>query len=111
MSALNPNDYDVASGAMYLQRPQNFYAHYPNTTTAPNSPMHVINPYDKPTMNFFNGFNAGRLNPNQNNREILSRPYYTINTAYGCGNPGGPSPMNTQIQRTCTGNITRPKGM
>ena len=105
VSHANPGNFEVAGVGMYFQRPANFYTSMAGSTTSPNAPQMVLNPYDPPTKAFYQAFNSGLLNPYQNSPEILPRSYYTINTAYG------PPPVHSQIKRTCTGNLVRPAGM
>jgi hypothetical protein len=105
ISHANPNNFEVAGSGMYSQHSANFYTTMVGSTTSPNAPQMVLNPYDVPTKAFYQAFNAGLLNPYQNSPQILPRPYYTISTAYG------PAPVNTQIQRGCSGFVSRPYGM
>jgi hypothetical protein len=53
------------------------------STTSPNAPIPVLNQNDPTYKNFSNGFNSDLLNPNQNDKNLLGRGYYTISTAYG----------------------------
>jgi hypothetical protein len=105
ISHANLSNYDLSAPGTYFQRPANFYTSMAGSTTSPNSPMMVLNPYDPPTKAFYQAFNSGLLNPYQNAPVILPRPYYTISTAYG------PPPVQTQIQRSCSGLLRRPAGM
>lgn len=113
VSHANQSDFQVSAPGTYSQQPVNFYTSMNGSTSSPNSRMMVLNPYDPPTKAFYKAVNSGLLNPYQNSPEILPRPYYTISTAYG------PPPVNSQIARTCVGNVvppgilppgTRPKG-
>ena len=105
MSHANLGNYELLAPGTYSQQPSNFYTSLNGSTSNPNAPQMVLNPYDPPTKAFYQAFNAGLLNPYQNSPMILTRPYYTINTAYG------PSPVQPQIQRMCTGAVGRPAGM
>ena len=73
--------------------PQDMYTTLSTSTTAPDSPMVVLNPYDRTYKWFHNAFNQYKLHPNQS----TARGYHTINTAYG------EAPIQTQIQRSCSG--------
>lgn len=73
--------------------PQDMYNTLSTATSSPNSPMMVLNPYDRTYKWFSKAFNNNKLHPNQSS----VHGYYNINTAYG------QAPLQTQIMRPCSG--------
>jgi hypothetical protein len=96
----NASNYESLVGGYMQPVVENTYLPYNEITSDPNALQMVINPYDKPYKVAIDAFrNKGLLNPNQDTKESLSRNYYTLGSAYG------ETPGNTQISRTCSGNV------
>ena len=66
----------------YFSSPTMF-ASLGGSTKSPNAPVKILNKNDAPYAKFENGFNKGLLNPDQDDKTLLGRSYYTISTAYG----------------------------
>lgn len=71
------------------------FASLAGSTKSANAPIKVLNPNDPPYSKFENGFNKGLLNPDQEDKNLLGRSYYTISSAYG------KDPISLYSTRSC----------
>ena len=71
------------------------YSSLVGSTMVPNAPVKVLNPADAPYAKSVGAFDNGLLNPNQEDKSLLGRGYYTIATAYG------KDPTNVYTSRGC----------
>ena len=99
----NSSNYQAVLSGHMKPAVDNAYLPLNETTTEPNAPQMVINPYDKPYRVAITAFRTkGLLNPNQDTKESLARNYYKLDSAYG------ETPEQTQTSRSCTGNVLPP---
>jgi len=88
----NTNSYSLPQ---YSSRPQ--FASLKTSSSDPSSGMLVLNQNDTPYKAVMTGLKKGKLNPNQDNINVIGRNYYTIDYAYGS------EPTQIYESRSCSG--------
>ena len=74
-----------------------YFASLSTSTSHSNAPILVLNANDPVMKKSLASFDAGYLNPNQADKNIMGRNYFTIDTAYGA------EPTQLYASRSCAG--------